>query len=277
MQSLADELGVSESRVPSFGRSAAALEGRDEQPARSRPGRPEPRPNGRVAAASRVLRGGGDGLRPTRPDLRGRPSASSTRSAAARRTSGHRSRSSASRSTSSALLALRETVGLATLSPKQSKKSSLAGAVEPHPAPQRGRRARATSTPASPHIVTSGAPSRSSPCSSPHRRREPRQESTTTSTSSSTSSTRHRRPLPPLKVGRRQAVPRALGSVAEGRAGVPVQTGPPPTKLVTKDLKVGSGAVVKAIQSLSVDYIVSRARGQDLRLVVLEGHAASFR
>ena len=45
------------------------------------------------------------------------------------------------------------------------------------------------------------------------------------------------------------------GALPAGAPAVPVQTGPPPTKLVIKDLKVGSGAAVTASQTLTVDYI----------------------
>jgi peptidylprolyl isomerase len=40
-----------------------------------------------------------------------------------------------------------------------------------------------------------------------------------------------------------------------GAPAVPVKVGPPPTVLVTTDLKPGTGAVVKAGQTLTVDYI----------------------
>ena len=40
-----------------------------------------------------------------------------------------------------------------------------------------------------------------------------------------------------------------------GAPGVPVRVGPPPTQLMTMDLKVGSGAIVTANQTLTVNYI----------------------
>jgi FKBP-type peptidyl-prolyl cis-trans isomerase len=44
-------------------------------------------------------------------------------------------------------------------------------------------------------------------------------------------------------------------ALPKGAPAVPVQTGPPPTKLVTRDLKAGTGAVITASQTLTVDYI----------------------
>ncbi|HEY5012404.1 MAG TPA: FKBP-type peptidyl-prolyl cis-trans isomerase [Acidimicrobiia bacterium] len=58
---------------------------------------------------------------------------------------------------------------------------------------------------------------------------------------------------------------------------MPVQTGPPPTKLVTKDLKAGTGAVVKTGQTLSVDYIgVSCSTGKIFDSSYSRGQPASF-
>jgi peptidylprolyl isomerase len=48
---------------------------------------------------------------------------------------------------------------------------------------------------------------------------------------------------------------KVVGALPKGAPAVPVQTGPPPTKLVIKDLKAGTGAVVTKTQTLSVDYI----------------------
>jgi peptidylprolyl isomerase len=45
------------------------------------------------------------------------------------------------------------------------------------------------------------------------------------------------------------------GPLPAGAPAVAVKVGPPPTTLLTKDLKVGTGAVVKAGQTLTVDYI----------------------
>jgi peptidylprolyl isomerase len=54
------------------------------------------------------------------------------------------------------------------------------------------------------------------------------------------------------------------GKPPAGQPTVPVQTGPPPTKLVTKDLKVGTGPVVtKDMTNVTVDYIgVSCSTGE---------------
>jgi peptidylprolyl isomerase len=45
------------------------------------------------------------------------------------------------------------------------------------------------------------------------------------------------------------------GPLPKGAPAVAVQVGAPPTKLVIKDVTAGTGAVVKAGQTLSVDYI----------------------
>ena len=97
-----------------------------------------------------------------------------------------------------------------------------------------------------------------------------------TTTATSNTSTRARRRLRPARRPRRrgsaraEALRRGEGPAAEGRADVPVTVGRPPTKLVTKDLKVGTGAVVTAGQTVTVDYIgVVVLDRQDLRLVVL--------
>ncbi len=47
----------------------------------------------------------------------------------------------------------------------------------------------------------------------------------------------------------------AAKGLPKGAPAVPVQVGPPPKKLVIKDLKVGSGAEVKADDTISADYI----------------------
>ena len=76
--------------------------------------------------------------------------------------------------------------------------------------------------------------------------------STTTSTSSSSTPTSTSVPANSVKGKPCVAVSDPL---PKGAPAVPVQTGPPPTKLVTKDLTVGTGAVVTASQTLNVDYI----------------------
>ena len=81
--------------------------------------------------------------------------------------------------------------------------------------------------------------------------------STTTTSSTSTSTT------PTSTTPTTVALPSAAGKpcvatkgpLPKGSPAVAVEVGPPPTKLVTKDLKVGTGAVVTATQTLSVDYI----------------------
>jgi peptidylprolyl isomerase len=45
------------------------------------------------------------------------------------------------------------------------------------------------------------------------------------------------------------------GSPPNGAPSVPVQVGPPPTKLVVKDLKVGTGATATAKSKVTADYI----------------------
>ena len=63
----------------------------------------------------------------------------------------------------------------------------------------------------------------------------------------------------------------------KGAPAVPVQVGPPPTKLVIKDLKVGTGAVVTAKQSLKVDYIgVACSTGKIFDSSYKTGEAAPF-
>ncbi|HVN52609.1 MAG TPA: FKBP-type peptidyl-prolyl cis-trans isomerase [Acidimicrobiales bacterium] len=45
------------------------------------------------------------------------------------------------------------------------------------------------------------------------------------------------------------------GTPPKGAPTVPVQVGPPPTKLVVKDLKVGTGPAVKPTDTITVNYI----------------------
>ncbi len=80
--------------------------------------------------------------------------------------------------------------------------------------------------------------------------------STSTSSSSTTSTTpESTTTVAPLKSVAGKPCVATKGALPKGAPAVPVQTGPPPTKLVTKDLKVGTGAVVTASQTLTVDYI----------------------
>lgn len=76
--------------------------------------------------------------------------------------------------------------------------------------------------------------------------------STTSTSSTSTASTSTSTPANSVKGKPCVAVADPLPA---GAPAVPVQTGPPPTTLVKKDLEVGTGAVVTATQTLSVDYI----------------------
>jgi peptidylprolyl isomerase len=78
--------------------------------------------------------------------------------------------------------------------------------------------------------------------------------STTTTTAADTTTT-----VPPSST----TVPSAAGkpcvamtgALPPGAPAVPVAVGPPPTKLVTEDLKVGTGAVVKPGATVTVNYI----------------------
>lgn len=97
----------------------------------------------------------------------------------------------------------------------------------------------------------------------------------TTSTSSSSTSTSST--TPPLKSVTGKPCLALSDPLPKGAPAVPVQTGTPPTKLVTKDLKVGTGAVVKAGQTLSVDYIgVSCSTGKIFDSSYSRGQPASF-
>jgi peptidylprolyl isomerase len=72
--------------------------------------------------------------------------------------------------------------------------------------------------------------------------------STTTPTTSDVSTT------VPGSVASRPCVKQA-GALPAGAPKVPVQVGPPPTKLVTVDLHKGTGAVVQPDANVTVDYI----------------------
>ncbi len=62
-----------------------------------------------------------------------------------------------------------------------------------------------------------------------------------------------------------------------GAPAVPVQVGPPPTKLVTQDLKVGTGATVTATDTLTVNYIgVSCSTGKIFDSSYSRGQPATF-
>ena len=62
-----------------------------------------------------------------------------------------------------------------------------------------------------------------------------------------------------------------------GAPAVPVEVGPPPTTLVSRDLKVGDGAVVAATSTLNVQYIgVSCSTGKIFDSSWSRGQPASF-
>jgi peptidylprolyl isomerase len=74
---------------------------------------------------------------------------------------------------------------------------------------------------------------------------------TTTSSTSTTSA-------PPTTVGLKSVRGKpclAVSNLPAGAPNVPLQTGPAPTTLVKKDLKVGTGPVVTKNETVTVDYI----------------------
>ena len=70
---------------------------------------------------------------------------------------------------------------------------------------------------------------------------------TTTSTTSSTT--------PPMKSVKGKPCVATKGPLPKGAPAVPVQVGKPPTKLVIKDLKLGTGKVASAASTITGDYI----------------------
>jgi peptidylprolyl isomerase len=67
------------------------------------------------------------------------------------------------------------------------------------------------------------------------------------------------------------------GPLPAGAPAVPVKVGPPPTELISEDLKVGDGAVVTADNTLSVNYIgVSCSTGKIFGSSYTDGHPANF-
>jgi FKBP-type peptidyl-prolyl cis-trans isomerase len=100
---------------------------------------------------------------------------------------------------------------------------------------------------------------------------------TTTSSTSSTSSPTSSTTAAPLKSAAGKPCVATTGALPAGAPAVPVQTGPPPSKLVIKDLKVGTGAVVTASQTLTVDYIgVSCSTGVIFDSSYATGQPATF-
>ncbi len=73
-------------------------------------------------------------------------------------------------------------------------------------------------------------------------------ESAATTTTSSTATT-----TPPSSAKGKPCV--KVANPPKGAPEVPVQVGPPPTKLIVKDLKAGNGAVIKLTDTLTVNYI----------------------
>jgi peptidylprolyl isomerase len=62
-----------------------------------------------------------------------------------------------------------------------------------------------------------------------------------------------------------------------GAPDVPIQVGPPPTQLVTKDLKEGTGAVVQSTDQVTVNYIgVSCSTGKIFDSSYSRGQPAQF-
>ena len=96
--------------------------------------------------------------------------------------------------------------------------------------------------------------------------------STTVSTNASTATT--------AKAGGSAAGKPCLavsGDLPSGAPAVPVKVGPPPTKLVSEDLKVGDGAVVAPGATVTVNYIgVSCSTGKVFDSSYSRGEAASF-
>jgi peptidylprolyl isomerase len=77
----------------------------------------------------------------------------------------------------------------------------------------------------------------------------------TTTTSPSSSSSSSSTTSTPAKSVKGKPCVAVKGPLPSGAPAVPVQVGKPPTTLVKKDVKVGSGAVVTASQTVTADYI----------------------
>lgn len=66
-------------------------------------------------------------------------------------------------------------------------------------------------------------------------------------------------------------------ALPQGAPAVPVQTGPPPTSLVIKDLKVGTGPAVSATDTVTVNYIgVACSTGKIFDSSWSRGQTATF-
>ncbi len=82
---------------------------------------------------------------------------------------------------------------------------------------------------------------------------------------------------PPLPSAAGKPCVARTGDLPAGAPDVPVEVGPPPTKLVTKDLKVGDGAEVKATDTITVNYIgVSCSTGAIFDSSYKAGQPATF-
>ncbi len=70
---------------------------------------------------------------------------------------------------------------------------------------------------------------------------------------------------------------KVAGPLPSGAPPVPVKVGPPPTQMVTEDLKAGTGAVVTATQTLTVNYIgVACSTGKIFDSSYSRNQAATF-
>ena len=100
---------------------------------------------------------------------------------------------------------------------------------------------------------------------------------TTSSTSSTSSSSTTSGPTTTVAQPAQKPCVAMKGPLPTGAPSVPVTVGPAPTRLVIKDLKVGTGAVVTASQTLSVDYIgVACSTGKIFDSSYKSGQPASF-
>ena len=103
--------------------------------------------------------------------------------------------------------------------------------------------------------------------------------------SSTTATTATTFPLSTIPTTTEAALPSAAGQpcvavsdpLPEGVPDVPVKVGPPPSDLVSEDLKVGDGAEVTAANTLSVNYVgVSCSTGKIFDESYSTGKPASF-
>jgi peptidylprolyl isomerase len=98
-----------------------------------------------------------------------------------------------------------------------------------------------------------------------------------TSTSTSSASTTSPTTVAPLPSVKGKPCVAVVGPLPKGAPAVPVELGPPPTALVKKDLTAGTGAVVAAGATLTVDYIgVACSTGKIFDSSYSRGQPASF-